>query len=180
MVRALGDGLYVGEYFDGVKRMDIILRSDSWDNPEELASLPLVTPNSGIVPLNQLVTVDRTVGPDQIRRVDRRRTITLRAVPPETMSLEKALFQIQNEVEPKLKEALPEGGNVLYGGSADKLKNAIATMSQNFGMALVILFLLMSALFRSMKDSLLVVLAMPRRCTVAPAGSKNSCHARQA
>jgi len=161
VVRTLGDGLYVGEYFDGVKRMDIILKAKAWDTPEELAAMPMATPASGVVPLSELVDIDRTVGPDQIRRVDRRRTITLRVVPPPTMSLEKAMFIIQGEVQPKIEAALPDDGNILYGGSADKLKKAIRTMSENFAMALVILFLLMSALFRSVRDSLLVMLAMP-------------------
>ena len=161
VIRTLGDGLYVGEYFDGVKRMDIILKSETWDTPEQLAALPMATPTGGVVPLGELVNIDRTVGPDQIRRVDRRRTITLHVVPPETMSLERALSIIQTEVHPKIVTIMPADGNILYGGSADKLKKAIGTMSENFVMALVILFLLMSALFRSMKDSLLVLLAMP-------------------
>ncbi len=161
VIRTLGDGLYVGEYFDGVKRMDIILRAETWDTPEELGTMPMFTPGAGIVPLAELVKIDRTVGPDQIRRVDRKRTITLSVTPPETMSLEKAISTIRAEVQPKIEAALPQEGSILYGGSADNLKKAIRTMSENFAMALLILFLLMSALFRSMKDSLLVVLAMP-------------------
>ena len=43
VVRALGDGLYVGEYFNGEKRMDIILRAQPWDSPEKLASMPVAT-----------------------------------------------------------------------------------------------------------------------------------------
>ena len=161
VVRTLGDGLYVGEYFDGVKRMDIIFKAEKWKTPEDLAMLPVFTPAAGVVPLGELVDINRTVGPDQIRRVDRKRTITLRVVPAETMSLEKAISIIRTQVQPKIEAALPAEGNILYGGSADNLNKAIMTMSENFAMALVILFLLMSALFRSVKDSLLVVLAMP-------------------
>jgi len=161
VIRMLGDGVYVGEYFDGSKRMDIILRSRQWDNPEQLAAIPVSTPDGGVVPLNQLVSIDRTVGFDRILRVERKRTITLRVVPPQTMSLEKAIAVIKNDVEPRIKAALPPDGNILYGGSADNLDKAITTMGKNFAMALFILFLLMSALFRSLKDSLLVLLAMP-------------------
>ncbi len=161
VVRAMGDGLYVGEYFDGVKRLDIILRSKKWLNPEELESTPLVTGNGSVVPLSELVDVKRTVGPDRVRRIDRRRTITLDVVPPENMSLERAITTIKKEIEPRLLEALPEDGNIIYGGSADSLKEVLATMGENFAVAIGILFLLMSALFRSLKDSALVVLAMP-------------------
>lgn len=161
VVRMLGKGLWVGEHFDSVKRMDVIMRTQAWDDPEALINLPLATPAGGLVPLSQLVTLDRTVGPDQIRRIDRRRTLTLVVVPPETMSLEKALHALQNEVEPKIRAALPADGNIQYGGSADNLKQALGTMGENFMIALLILFLLMSVLFRSPKDSALVLLAMP-------------------
>lgn len=161
IVRMLGKGLWVGEYFDSVKRMDVIMRAQLWDDPETLISLPLATPSGAVVPLNQLVSLERTVGPNEIRRIDRRRTLSLIVVPPEDMSLEKALVALRTHVEPRIKAALPADGNIQYGGSADSLKRALGTMGENFLVALLILFLLMSVLFRSPKDSALVLLAMP-------------------
>lgn len=161
IVRALGDGLYVGEHFDGEKRMNIILRSRAWDNPESLASIPLVTPSGAVVPLSQLATVQRTVGPSQLRRIDRRRTVSLNVRPPEDMSLEHALSVIKEQVEPALKADLPADGTIIYGGSANALTRAIKSMAGNFAIAMLVLFLLMAALFRSPRDSLLVVMAMP-------------------
>ncbi|TDG15647.1 efflux RND transporter permease subunit [Seongchinamella unica] len=161
LVRAMGDGVYVGEYFNGEKRMNIILRSQAWDSPEQLASTPVVTPAGSLVPLSELVDIQRTVGPSQLRRIDSRRTITIDVRPPEDVSLEHVLSTIREQVEPRLKAALPADGNILYGGSANALTRAIKSMGNNFALALVVLFLLMAALFRSMKDSLLVVMAMP-------------------
>ncbi|RLQ23551.1 efflux RND transporter permease subunit [Seongchinamella sediminis] len=161
LVRAMGDGLYVGEYFNGEKRMNIILRSEPWESPEQLASAPVVTPTGALVPLSELVDIERTVGPSQLRRIDSRRTITIDVRPPEDVSLEHVLTTIRQQVEPRLKAALPADGNILYGGSANALTRAIKSMGNNFALALVVLFLLMAALFRSMKDSLLVVMAMP-------------------
>ena len=161
VMRALGDGVWVGEHFDGEKRMDVILRTEGWNNPEELADVPLATPSGAVLPLGELVDIERTVGPNRIHRVDRRRTLRLNVNPPERVSLETALNVIQEQVEPRLREALPRDGTILYGGSADSLKTAIANMSENFLLALLVLFMLMSALFRSLKDSLLVLLCLP-------------------
>jgi multidrug efflux pump subunit AcrB len=111
--------------------------------------------------LGELVNVTRTVGPSQLRRIDRRRTVTLDIRPPEDMSLERLMTTLKEDVEPTLLAALPEDGSILYGGSANALTRAIATMGTNFGVAILVLFLLMAALFRSVRDSLLVVLAMP-------------------
>ena len=33
IVRALGDGLWLGEHFDGARRLDIILRAEDWPTP---------------------------------------------------------------------------------------------------------------------------------------------------
>lgn len=161
VVRALGDGLWLGEHFDGEKRLDVILRAKGWDTPEELAAVPLATPSGAVVQLSELVRMERTVGPSQLRRVDRRRTITVSVTPPDAVSLEEALETIQDGVLPEVLALLPADGGVRYGGSADSLKQAVRNMSENFLVALVILFLLMSALFKSMKDSALVLLALP-------------------
>ncbi len=161
IVRALGDGLYVGEHFDGEKRMNVILRSRDWANPEELEAVPLATPAGSVLQLGELLQVERTVGPTQLRRVDRRRTLTLQVNPPDGVSLEETIATIQGEVAPQLQSLLGPGGRIQYGGSADSLKNAVRNMSENFLVALLVLFLLMSALFKSMKDSALVVLALP-------------------
>ncbi|MEM7352914.1 MAG: efflux RND transporter permease subunit [Acidobacteriota bacterium] len=161
IVRALGDGLYVGEHFDGEKRMNVILRSHDWATPEELEAVPLATPSGSVLQLGELLEVERTVGPTQLRRVDRRRTLTLQINPPDGISLEEALATLQDEVAPQVQALLPADGRLHYGGGADSLRNAVRNLSENFLVALLVLFLLMSALFKSMKDSALVVLALP-------------------
>ena len=159
--RILGDGMQVGEYFDGEERLDIIVRTPDWHTPEQLEAIPLHTPDAGIIPFGELVDIERTAGPNTIRRLDRRRTITLEVTPPEDMPLAYALDIIQNEVAPGIEASLPADGVIRYGGSADNLKIAIDNLSNSFIVALIILVLLMAALFRSFSDSLLVMLALP-------------------
>jgi len=159
--RALGTGLYVGDYFNGQKRLNVFLRSTDWDSPEELAAIPLYTPDAGIQPVGELVNIERTAGPSSIRRVDRKRTITLQVTPPENVSLEEAITIIKEQATPAIMEQLPEDGAINYRGSAEALTEALTNMSQSFILALTILYLLMSALFRSFKDSFLVLLTIP-------------------
>ena len=161
ILRSLGSGLYVGDYFDGDNRLDVIMRADHWENPEDLLSIPLATPKAGIVPLGSLVTLERTAGPNKIRRIDRRRTLTLEVKPPEDMSIEEAVAIIKEKVEPKLLNLLPEDGVIQYSGTAEKLELAQKSMLGSFVLAIVILFLLMAAMFRSFKDSGLVLLTIP-------------------
>ena len=159
--RALGTGLYVGDFFNGQKRLNVFLRSTDWHSPEELASLPLFTPKAGIQPVSELVEIQRTAGPSSIRRVNRKRTITLQVTPPDHLSLEESIDLIKEQAEPVILAELTDNGGVAYRGSAEALTEALANMSQSFILALVILYLLMAALFRSFRDSLLVVLTIP-------------------
>jgi len=161
LVRTLGDGLWLGEYFNGENRMDIIMRADGWETPEQLVTTPVMTPSGEVVPLGELVSIDRVTGPGQVRRVNGRRTVTVNLSPPDNVSLETAIAKIKAEVEPGLRAALPADGSIQYGGSADSLSAAIGTMSRNFLLALFILFMLMAGLFRSLKDSALVIMTIP-------------------
>ncbi|MEM7018138.1 MAG: efflux RND transporter permease subunit, partial [Pseudomonadota bacterium] len=65
------------------------------------------------------------------------------------------------EVEPVLKPMLPAGARISYRGNANQLQEALQTIATNFVIALFILFLIMAAIFKSVRDSLLVLLVMP-------------------
>lgn len=160
-VRAMTNGLFVSEYFDGNDRLDVILRGQAWTTPEQLAEQPIYTPLAGIQTLGELTTMTRTVGPSELRRVDTQRTVTLEVRPPTDMPLEVALELIREKVLPQIQALLPANAGIQLSGSADQLQGAIAELSLNFVTALLILFLIMAALFRSALDSFIVLLVMP-------------------
>ncbi len=161
VISALGDGAYIGDYFDGDRRLDVVLRAPDWSSPEQLASTPMATPLNGIQPLGQLVDLQRTAGPSQIQRVDRRRALTLAITPPDDVTLEETIAILKEHIEPQLLRSLPADGEVSYYGSADDLDTALSNMSQSFALAVMVLYLLMSGLFRSFFDSLLVIATLP-------------------
>jgi len=161
VVQILGDGLWLGEHFDGERRLDIILKSTKVSEPEALGAMPVATPGAGVVNLGSLVSISREAGAGQIQRVDGRRTITLVFNPPEGLALEEAIAILRAEVEPQLKALLPRDGGVSYGGSADDLSRAIWNLGSNFLLAFFLLFMIMAALFRSLKDSFLVIISVP-------------------
>ncbi|MCI0517004.1 MAG: efflux RND transporter permease subunit [Woeseiaceae bacterium] len=161
IIRATTSGTFVGEYFDGNDRMDIILRGPTWRSPEELADIPIATPLAGIQTLGELTEIRRTVGPSQLLRVDGQRTLTLSVTPPEEMTVQESLDTLRDIVGPRLKEILPAGVSVQYRGTADRLDEAFAQTGTNLVLATVILFFILAAMFRSIRDSLLVLTVMP-------------------
>ncbi|WP_100914125.1 efflux RND transporter permease subunit [Pseudoalteromonas spongiae] len=160
-VQAFTSGLFISEYFDGNERMNVILRANPWQSPEELASLPITTPLAGVQTLGELATIERTVGPSQLRRVNGYRTVSIQITPPNDMSLQQAQKILTEQVMPVVRENLPRSANAILAGNAQKMNSAIEEMAYNFVLALFILFLLMTALFKSARDSLLVLLVMP-------------------
>jgi len=161
VIRAMGDGAFMGEYFDGTRRYNVILRAEQWATPEELAAIPVATASGEIQTIGELTEVVRTAGPSQIRRVDRKRTLTLQVTPPGSMALEDAIGVIEEQVLPVILEELPKDASIQLRGTAEALDQALKSMTGSFSLAIVILYLLISALFRSFRDSLLVMLTIP-------------------
>ena len=161
IARFLGQGLFVSEYFTGEKKLDVIARVEPWATPEELAAIPLYTADGGVMPVSELLDIRRTAGPNLIRRLDRRRTVTLELRPPPGMALEEVVERIDREIVPLMEAKLPEDGEIRLSGSADDLRTAIRNFAGSFVLAIVILYLLVSALFRSFLDGIWVLLVLP-------------------
>jgi multidrug efflux pump subunit AcrB len=142
IVRAVTSGAFVGEYFDGNDRMDMILRGPVWNSPDELAATPIATPLAGIQTIGELAEIRRTVGPTQLRRVDGQRTMTLSVRPADDMTVQEALEKLRDVAGPRIKEILPAGVSVQYRGSADRLEAALSTMTSNIAVAAMVLFLM--------------------------------------
>ncbi|MCH9694034.1 MAG: efflux RND transporter permease subunit [Gammaproteobacteria bacterium] len=161
IVRAVTSGTYVGEYFDGNDRMDMILKGPKWASPEELAAIPIATPLAGIQSIGELADIQRTVGPTQLLRVNGQRTITLSVTPPPEVTVQEALATLRNVADPKLREVMPDDVSIAYRGTADRLEAAFSTMQANLGIAALVLLLVLAAMFRSIWDAILVMLSMP-------------------
>lgn len=161
VIRALGDGAWVGEYFDGDRRLDMYLRSQPWDDPETLANVPVATPSGAVVPLGELASIEATVGPSGLRRVEGRRTVGLNINPPKGLSLQQAIDIVKRDVEPEVRKLLPTDGTIRYAGNAGNLETALVNMRDNILMAMLVLFLLVAALVRSVKDSAFMLLTIP-------------------
>jgi multidrug efflux pump subunit AcrB len=161
VVRTVGEGAWLGEYFDGKSRLPIILRSTQGKTPEDLSNAPLMTPSGLVVRLGDLVQLSTQLGPPAIRRLNHRRVVTLTVDPPATLSLETVLHTIDTDILPKLRAHMPADGSLRLAGSADSLSKTLSSMTRVFVFALIVLLLLMTVLFRSLRDSVIVLLTVP-------------------
>jgi len=161
LVQAFGEGLYVGQRYDGEKQLFLILKSQPLGSSEAVTDAPVATPSGGIVPFSHLVSTQQTLAPSGTFRLNRRRTFSLNLQPPRGMALEDVMAIVKKEIEPQIRKLLPPDGTVSYGAAADHLNNALWSMGKNFGLAVLLLFLIMAALFKSVRDSFIATIALP-------------------
>ncbi len=164
-VDALVDGRTIGELGrDGESQVDVLLRPiHPAETPEELAAMPLATPTGEVVPIGALVELHETVGPVTISRLERRRSVTLIVSPPDDVALAEALRLIEDDVLAPMRAAgeLPTSIDVRLTGTADKLEEAAGRMGMTLLFALVISFLLLSALFEDFVAPLAILVTVP-------------------
>ncbi|GHF19496.1 acriflavine resistance protein B [Kordiimonas sediminis] len=161
VILELGQGSWLGEYFDGQKRLDIFLKTIRFETPEEMSSLPVITPLGGQVPLGELAVIEPVPAPSAIAHYDRKRGYSLSVNPPEGMALEELIATLKRDIEPAILAQMPPDAQVKYAGSAEDLERALGTLGSNFLLAFGLLILIMAALFRSIVASLIVAFSIP-------------------
>ncbi|TDT92120.1 HAE1 family hydrophobic/amphiphilic exporter-1 [Pseudodesulfovibrio indicus] len=159
------DGRKVGDFKEeGKKKIDLVLKASSEDvaTPEELYSQLVATPKGWAVPLSSLAEMENTYGVTQIRHLERKRTITLQVTPPVDMPLQSAMETIEQQLIPQVQQTgLMQGVTVRLSGAADKLSVTRDALQWNFVLALIITYLLMSALFENFVYPLIIMFTVP-------------------
>lgn len=174
-VQASGEGLYAGEFRKAGESIDMVIIDRASPRPEgldPLPDLPIATPGGVVVPLGELATLVTTVAPAQINRVDRRRAVTLQVTPPPQVPLETALLGIDETLDAmRAAGAIPPEVEVAVAGSASKLASIrrtllgdgtiVGTIGSSFGLALLVVFLMIAVLFQSFRLPIVIMLAVP-------------------
>ncbi|MBW2003926.1 MAG: efflux RND transporter permease subunit [Deltaproteobacteria bacterium] len=159
------DGRKVGDFKQkGQKKIDLVLKASDKDfsTPEELYQALIATPGGKIVPISSFARLERSTGLDQVRHLERQRTISLQVTPPKTISLEEAMDVIRDKLVPLLKtKGMLQGVNIKLSGEADKLTQTRGAIQWNFILAAVIIYLLMSGLFGNFIYPLVVLFTLP-------------------
>ena len=158
-------GRKIGEFkSDGVKKIDLILKADQnhINSPEELYYSLVATPSGNLVGFNTLAELEQTTGISEIRHFNGKRTITLEVTPPQEMTLQEGMELFQQDIFPQLEqEGKLKNVNLSLSGTTDKLTETIDSMYLNIGLAIIITYLLMSALFANFIYPLIILFTLP-------------------
>jgi HAE1 family hydrophobic/amphiphilic exporter-1 len=174
--QANGDGiLFFRDYERNgeLRDMKLISKHSFADNPiDGILNAPLATPTGHVIDLRTVASVERVLGPDEIRHVDRSRAVTLQFTPPPGLPLETAIDQV-NEIVAGLRQqgAVAPGIDVGLSGSAGKLneiKTALlgdgsiaGTFLSSMFLALLVVYLVLVVLFQSWSSPIVIMLTVP-------------------
>ncbi len=160
VVHTAVDGTVVAQYHRaGQDDVDIRLMTvDSFRaSPTNLGGLPLLTNKGSIVRLDQLGTVETGVAPTQIDHVNRERTVTVSA-----SASGRDVGTVQRDIQTKLDQIkLPPGYTIEYQGSANQGANSFSDLFQAMGIAIILMYVLMTMLFGSATLPLAVIGSLP-------------------
>jgi len=164
-VDALLDGIKVGEVRRFGNKIDLTLmgHAETIKRIEDFQNLYINTPQGKQVTLGSVADINLVAGPSQINHIETARSVTIQVIPPQEMPLESAMEIIQTQVIAPLEKAgeLKRPFAINLAGTADDLTRTRKALQGNFILALVITFLLMSALFGSFLYPFVIMFSVP-------------------
>ena len=162
-------GVEAGQIFEGDRRFPIIVRlpEAARERVDELGRLriPLPGPDSemrGFVPLADVAKVEVVIGPNQISREDGKRRVVVTAN-VRGRDLGSFIEELRTKVDAEVE--VPSGYWISYGGTFEQLISAAKRLQLVVPAALLLIFGLLYALFRSAKDAAIVFSGVPLALT---------------
>ncbi len=164
-VSVLVDGAKASEFQYQGDEIDLRLTTENSGahRTHLLEELPIATRSGELVTLGSVADITLETGPTTINRSERQRTITIRVSPSDEMPLERAMKTIESEILAPMRESGRLGGlyRVELSGTADKLAQTWSALKWNLLLALVITFLLLSALFENFIYPFVIMFSVP-------------------
>ena len=155
-------GRNVTTTIEGRQRFPIQVRlhRDERDDIERLGSI-LVTAQSGLqIPLGQVATIRRVVGPNEIASENGRLRVFVQAN-VQGRDLGGFVEEVKRRIAKEILPTLPLGMTIEYSGQYEELVRAERTLRVVIPMSLLIIFLLLYVVYHSAKEAAHVILAVP-------------------
>lgn len=160
MTRVFGRS-YVNDfnYLGRTWRVYMSAESSYRAGPEDLATTFVRSSNGDMVPLNTIVRLDRTTGPDTMHRYNNRPAARIIGEPAPGYSTGQAIAALQ-EVTDDLFD-LQSGYQLFWTGASQQEQEGGGTAGMAFGFAILIVFLLLAAQYERWTLPLVVLTAIP-------------------
>jgi multidrug efflux pump len=151
-------GRVVSDFKRGTKQYDVILQVKPKDRstPDAIKNL-YIRSNGGLVQLANVVKVEKTVAPKELNHYNRIRSATISASLVPGVTLGKALDDLDRIAQ----EKLPAGIKREYAGQSLEYKTSSSALYFMFLLALIFIYLVLSAQFESFVHPFTILLSVP-------------------
>ena len=150
----------VTTYSDRGEEYNVILqgRDEDRKSPRDLSNIYVRSEKTGqLIPMSNLITFVDRAGPESLNRYNRYRAITISAGVAPGYRLGQALDYLNNVV----KNDLPPTARVDYKGESKEFSDSSSAAVFSFGMALLVVFLVLAAQFESFVHPFVIILTVP-------------------
>jgi multidrug efflux pump len=120
-------------------------------NPDDLASLYVTGPDGNLIRLDQVASISHSTEPRTINRMQQLNAVKISGVPG--VPLGQALAHVETEA----RKILPKSYTIDYTGESRQLIREGNTFLPAFLMAIVMIFLVLSAQYNSFRDPLVIL-----------------------
>ena len=151
-------GRVVSDFKRGTKQYDVILqvKPENRSTPEAINNL-YIRSNGGLVQLANVVKVEKTVAPKELNHYNRIRSATITASLVPGVTLGKALDDLDRITQ----EKLPSNIRRDYAGQSLEYKSSSSALYFMFLLALIFIYLVLSAQFESFIHPFTILLSVP-------------------
>jgi cobalt-zinc-cadmium resistance protein CzcA len=154
------EGKQVGVVQEGQRRTPVLLRGSETlrTSSADFASIMLTLPNGTNVPLSAVAKLERVEGPV---KVDREKGARMVVVVSNVRGRDLVSFvdEARSKVQQELR--MPEGYSIQWGGQFENQQRSAARLAVVVPIALGLIFLLLFATFRSVRQSVLILSNIP-------------------
>jgi HAE1 family hydrophobic/amphiphilic exporter-1 len=158
-LRAMIDGDKVAELFIAGESIDVVLQSASGviDDPADLENLYVQTAGGRMLPLSSIVTLKESAIAPELKRERQRRAISVSATLAGETPLRTGMLAIQELAA----EVLPSDVELLFTGEAAALDQTSSGVAITFGVALLVVLLVLAAQFESFLSAIVIIATVP-------------------
>jgi multidrug efflux pump len=157
-VRTFFASAEVTDFIDRDRQYPVILQAPDAEreNARDLLGLQVRTKAGGLVPLDGLVEVDRRASVRAYERLDRQPTVEISAALAEGTDIGAAIETVEG-----LADEMPAGMGVAWSGQAETFQETSGGILATFGLALLIVYLVLAAQFESFVQPVVILLSVP-------------------
>jgi multidrug efflux pump len=125
-------------------------------NPEQLRDYYVATSKGGLVQLSTFATLKESTQPRELKRFQQLNAATISFLPAPGVSQGQALEFLQAEAR-----SFPQGFTVDYAGTSRQFVQEGSSLLSTFGLAIVVIFLVLAAQYESFRDPLIIMISVP-------------------